>query len=78
MNTLTRTVFPTQLALLSLAAAIIGPHAVVHAADQSHVRDVAKNAAVRTHFPGVMLCLCRAIHVEGLRNTRRGCHWVCH
>jgi UrcA family protein len=39
MNTLTRTVFPTHLALLSFAATIIGPHAVVHAADRSHVAE---------------------------------------
>jgi UrcA family protein len=37
MNTLTRTVFPIQLALLSLAATIVSPHSVVHAAARSHV-----------------------------------------
>ena len=36
MNTLTRTAFPIQLALLSLTAVSVNPQSVVHAADRSH------------------------------------------
>jgi UrcA family protein len=36
MNTLTRTAFPIQLALLSLTVMGVNPQSVVHAADRSH------------------------------------------